>query len=125
MHLFRRGCTLVLFIVGFAVVGHAQDRKTFPTKDKINLVLTQADRALQLYKPLIDQEEIQMGKGKGYAEAVARDRQAENALEMALKPLKVDPEWFNGPAGFALLLWLDDADRNALLCASGPCLNPR
>ncbi len=117
MYLLRPGCTLVFFIVGFAVVGHAQDTKTFPTKDEINLVLTQADRAVQLYKPRIDQEQIQMGKG--YAEAVARDRQAVNALETALKALKVDPEWFNGPAGFALLLWLDDADRNALLCASG------
>ena len=118
MHLFRPGFALVLF-VGFAVVGHAQDKKTFPTKDEINLVLTQADRAVQLYKPLINQEEIQMGKGKGYAEAVARDRQVVNALEMALKALKVQPEGFNGPAGFLLSQWLDDADRNALLCASG------
>jgi len=120
MYLLRSGCGLVLFIVGFAVVvGHAQDKKTFPTKDEINLVLIQADRAVQLYKPLIDLEEVQMGKGKGYAEAVARDRQVVNALEIALNALKVQPEGFNGPAGFLLFQWLDDADRNALLCASG------
>ena len=36
--------------------------KAFPTDDEINLVLTQTERAIQQYKPLIDQEEIQMGK---------------------------------------------------------------
>jgi len=38
---------------------------------------------------------------------------------MALKALKGQPEGFNGPAGFLLFQWLNDADRNALLCASG------
>ena len=118
MYLLRSGFALVLF-VGFAVVGHTQGQKTFPTDDEINLVLSQADRAVQLYKPLIDLEEVQMGKGKGYAEAVARDRQVVNAMEIALKALKAHPQGFNGLGGFAVILWLDDADRNALLCASG------
>jgi hypothetical protein len=117
MQLFRSGCALVLFIVGFAVVGHTQDEKTFPTDDEINLLLTQTDRAVQQYKSVIDQEQIQMGKS--YAEAIARDRQVVNALEVALKALKAHPQGFNGPGGFAVILWLDDADRNALLCASG------
>ena len=107
-------------MAGFAVVGHAQDKKTFPTEDEINLLLTQADRAVQLYKPLVDQEEIHFGKSAvAYAEAVARDRQVVDALEMALKALKGRPEGFNGPAGFLLFEWLPDADRNALLCHSG------
>jgi hypothetical protein len=118
MHLFRRGFALVLF-VGFAVVGHTQDQKTFapPTDDEINLLLTQVDRAVQQYKLLLDQEEIQMGKS--YAEAVARDRQVVSSLEVALKALKAHPQGFNGLGGFAVILWLDDADRNALLCANG------
>ncbi len=118
MYLLRSGCALVLF-VGFAVVGRTQDQKTFapPTDDEINLVLTQADRAVQRYKVLVDQEEIQMGKD--YAQAVARDRQVVNAMEIALKALKAHPQGFNGLGGFAVILWLDDADRNALLCASG------
>ena len=117
---FYAACALVLLVVGFAVVGRAQDQKTFPTKDEINLLITQADRAVQLYKPLIDQEEIHLGKSAAtYAEAVSRDRQVVSALEMALKALKEKPEGFNGPAGFLLFMWLDDADRNALLCHSG------
>ena len=118
MHLFRPGFALVLF-VGSAVVGHTQDQKiqAVPTDDEINLVITQTERAIQQYKPLIDQEEIQMGKG--YAEAVARDRQVVNALEAAVKAFKVKPQGFNGPLGFAFFEWLDDADRNALLCSSG------
>jgi hypothetical protein len=117
MQLFRSGCALALFIVGFAVVGRTQDQKTFPTDDEINLLLTQTDRAVQQYKSVIDQEQIEMGKS--YAEAVARDRQVVNALEGALKALKAHPQGFNAPGGFAVILWLDDADRNALLCASG------
>jgi hypothetical protein len=116
---FYAGCALVLLAVGFAGVGHAQDKKTFPTKDEINLLLTQAGRAVQLYKPLIDQEEILLGKSADYAEAVSRDRQVLSALEMAMKALKQNPEGFNGPAGFVFFMWLDDADRNALLCHSG------
>jgi hypothetical protein len=117
---FYAGCALVLLVVDFALVGHAQDKKTFPTKDEISLLLTQADRAVQLYKPLIDQEEIYLSKGAAaYAEAVARDRQVVSALEMALKALKGKPQGFNGPGGFLLIMWLDDADRNALLCHAG------
>jgi hypothetical protein len=33
-----------------------------PTDDEINLVLTQTERAIQQYKPLIDQEDARMGK---------------------------------------------------------------
>ncbi len=119
MNLFRPGFALVLF-VGSAVVGRTQDQKTFPdfpTDDEINLLLTQTDRALVQYKVVIDQEQIEMGKG--YAEAVAGHRQVVNKLEVALKALKAHPQGFNGPGGFAVILWLDDADRNALLCASG------
>lgn len=117
MPLLRSGFAVVLFLVSAAVVGHGQDEKPFPTDNEVNLLLTQADRAIQLYKPLIDQEEVQLGKA--YAEAVAKDRQVVRALEMALKALKAQPQGFNGPAGFAFFEWLDDADRNALLCASG------
>ena len=83
MHLFRPGFALVLF-VGFAVVVHTQDQKTFPdfpTDDEINLLLTQADRALVQYKVVIDQEQIEMGKSG--AEAVVRHRQVVNPLEGA------------------------------------------
>jgi hypothetical protein len=117
MPLFHCAFALVLMTLCFSAVANQQTEKTFPTDDEINLVLTQTERAVQQYKPLIEQEEIQMGKSA--VDAVAHDRQVVNALQIALKALKVKPQGFNSPAGFAFFEWLDDADRNALLCASG------
>jgi|HubBroStandDraft_4_1064222.scaffolds.fasta_scaffold28475_5 hypothetical protein len=111
---------LVLLAVRFVSVANAQTDKPFPTDDEVNLLLTQTERAIQQYKPLIDQEEIQMGKS--YSEAAAKDRQVVNALEKAVKAFKTKPQTFNGPLGFIFFGWLDDADRNALLCASGASL---
>lgn len=108
---------LVLLTISFAFVAHAQTEKTFPTDDEINLVLTQTDRAMQEYKPLIDQEEILIGKTA--KDAVATDRKLVSTLETAVKAFRTKPQAFNGPLGFAFFEWLDDADRNALLCASG------
>jgi hypothetical protein len=71
---------------------------------------------MQQYKPLIDQEESRMGK-KG-AEAAATDRQVVSSLELAVKAFRKNPQAFNGPLGFAFFEWLDDASRNAALCAS-------
>ena len=111
-------CTSTLFLLttSFAIAANAQTEKTFPTDDEINLVLTQTERAMQQYKPLIDQEEILMGKGG--ADAVTNDRKVANSLEMAVKAFKRKPQGFNGPLGFAFFEWLDDASRNAALCGS-------
>lgn len=117
MRLLRCTCGLVFLITGFIIMANAQTDKPFPTDDEINLVLTQTERAVQQYKPLIDQEETQMGKS--YAEAASNDRQVVDALETAIKAFKSKPQVFNGPLGFAFFVWLDDADRNALLCSSG------
>lgn len=107
----------VLLTIGFAVAANAQTEKTFPNNDEINLVLTQTERAIQQYKPLIDQEEVQLGKSS--TEAVAHDREVVKNLEMAVKAFKAKPQGFNGPLGFLFFEWLDDADRNAVLCGSG------
>jgi hypothetical protein len=80
-------------------------------------VLTQTDRAIQQYKPLIELETVHMGKTG--ADTVAHDRQVVSALELAIKALKDKPQGFNGPLGFTFFEWLDDADRNAALCAGG------
>jgi len=117
MGLLRCTSALVFLTIGFAGAAYAQTEKTFPTDDEINLVLTQTDRAMQQYKPLIDQEEIQMGKS--YTDAAANDRNVVNSLEMAVKAFRSKPQAFNGPLGFAFFEWLDDAGRNAVLCASG------
>jgi hypothetical protein len=115
MVLFRYAPALLL-AVGFAVAANAQAEKTFPTDDEINLMLTQTERAMQQYEPLIDQEETAMGKGG--TDAVANDRQVVNSLELAVRAFRSKPQGLNGPLGFAFFEWLDDASRNAALCAS-------
>jgi len=95
----------------------AQNKASFPNNDEINLMLTQADRAVQQYKPLIDVEERLLGKKE--QEAAAKDREVVQSLEMAIKAFRKNPQGFNGPLGFAFFEWIDDADRNALLCATG------
>jgi hypothetical protein len=117
MDLSRCASALAVLTVGLAVVAKAQTEKTFPTDTEINLVLTQADRAVQQYKPVIDQEEVQLGKSG--ADTIARDRQVVSGLEMAVKTFTGKPQGFNGPLGFAFFEWLDDASRNAALCAAG------
>jgi hypothetical protein len=95
----------------------AQEKSSFPTDDEIHLLLTQTDRAMQQYKPLIDQEERQLGKAG--TNSVAKDRQVVKAVEAAVQLLTKQPQGFNGPVGFSLFEWLDDATRNALLCSQG------
>jgi hypothetical protein len=112
-------CASALFLLTFSLVAaaSAQNEQAFPTNDEISLVLTQTERAIQQYKPLIDREESQLGKS--YTEAVAHDRAVVNALETAVKAFQAKPQAFNGPLGFAFFEWLDDADRNTVLCGSG------
>ena len=47
MSLFRCASVLVLLTISLVVVANAQNEKTFPTDDEINLVLTQTERAVQ------------------------------------------------------------------------------
>ncbi|HEV2021044.1 MAG TPA: hypothetical protein VGQ94_00795 [Terriglobales bacterium] len=115
MSLLRSVCVLAVFMTVFLGVGYAQDKKTFPTDAEIDLLLTQADRAMQQYKLLIDQEETQLGK----SEAVDKDRQVIKAINLAVKAFRTRPQGFNGPLGFSFFEWLDDASRNASLCAFG------
>lgn len=115
MPLFRCGLYLLLLLC-LSVVCKAQE-PNFPTNDEINLLLTQTERAIGQYKPLLDQEESLFGeKGK---EAVAKDREVVKGLETAIKAFRKNPQAFNSALGFAFFEWIDDADRNILLCASG------
>src|SRR5260221_10847506 len=112
---------LFLLLVSLATTCREQET-TFPTNDEIQLVLTQADRAMQQYKPLIDQEELRFGKGSVELEAVTKDRQVVKAIEMAVQVLKKNPQGFNSAGGFALFEWLDDASRNAMVCSTSSML---
>lgn len=54
---------LAILLVGpLAMCLHAQDKTTFPSDDEIQLLLTQADRAMRQYKPLIDGRRKRVGK---------------------------------------------------------------
>jgi hypothetical protein len=58
MPLLRRGFILLSLIASLRVASYAEDREaSFPTDEEIKLVLTQADRAIQQYKPLLDMED--------------------------------------------------------------------
>jgi hypothetical protein len=114
--LFRCGFSILLFIASCAFAS-VQDKTNFPTNDEINLMLTQADRAVQQYKPLIDQHERLLGKKA--QQAAAKDQEVVRALEMAIKAFRQKPQGFNSALGFSFFEWIDDADRNALLCARG------
>jgi hypothetical protein len=108
---------LTVLLAAFVPTSRGQEQGTFPTDEEIQLLLTQTDRAMQQYKPLIDEEERQLGKAG--TDTVAKDRQVVKAVETAVQLLTKQPQGFNGPVGFSLFEWLDDATRNALLCSQG------
>jgi hypothetical protein len=115
--LIRSFCA-ALFILCAVTSARAQKHDTkydtnFPTDDEIKLVLTQAERAIGEYKPLLDMEEKMLGKAG--TEAVAKDRETVHGIDVAIAAFRKNPQAFNGPMGFAFFEWLDDACRNALL----------
>src|ERR1700745_2699893 len=57
----------------------------------------QAERAIQQYRPLIDEEEMEMGKSD--SGAVAKDREVVDSLETAIEAFRKRPQGFNGPLG--------------------------
>lgn len=113
----RLGFALICLAVSFVMAGRAEDDKTFPTDTEINLVVSQTDRTMQQYKMAIGLEETLLGKAG--ADAATRDRQVVDSIDLAVKAFRTRPQGFNSPLGFAFFEWLDDADRNASLCATG------
>jgi len=114
----RRSICSTLFILCAVTSARAQKHDTkydtnFPTDDEIRLVLTQAERAIREYKPLLDMQEKTFGKAG--AEAVKKDRETVHGIDVAIVAFGKNPQAFNGPMGFAFFEWLDDACRNALL----------
>jgi hypothetical protein len=78
-----------LLVTPFAGTAQSKNETNFPTDEEIRLVITQIDRAMQQFKPLLDQEEALLG-GEG-KEATAEDRQVVGALETASKTFKKNP----------------------------------
>ncbi len=103
---------LVSFLLTSAAFAQKRDTH-FPTDDEIRLVLTQAERAVNEYKPLLGRWEKTLGK-EG-AEAVAKDRETLRGIDTGIIGFRKNPQAFNSALGFAFFEWLDDACRNALL----------
>ncbi len=100
----------------------AQDKSAtnvpeLPNEREIRLVLTQAERAVATFASAIDLEEATT-TGKDAAYAVTKDREVLTGLRVALSALNKNPQGFNSAVAFYFVLWLDDASRNAALCAS-------
>ena len=105
---------IVILIFGAAAGAAAQTEKIFPSDEEIRLLMTQTDRAVQRYRPLLDDQENQIGKSA--ADDVAGDRRAFDALDASLKSISGERGRFNGTPGFEFLQHLSDADRSALRC---------
>jgi hypothetical protein len=103
---------LVSFSITSAAFAQKQDA-TFPTDDEIRLVLTQTERAVNEYKPLLDRWEKMLGK-EG-AEAVAKDREVLRGIDAGITGFRKNPQAFNSALGFSFFEWIDDACRNTLL----------
>jgi hypothetical protein len=113
----------VLLLLSCATVGQAQDTdKPFPSNDEIDLLLTQADRAMEQYKAAVNLEEKEMEKTSEEAEAVAKDRDVYAGWQVMSKGMKVKPHAFNSRFGVEIVLLLDDASRNAVVCSSQAAL---
>lgn len=110
----RCACVIAFLICGAVSGVAAQNEKVYPSDEEIRLLMTQTDRALQRYKPLLDEQESEIGKSA--ADDVAGDRQAIAALETSLKGISAERGHFNGTPGFEFLQHLGDADRSALRC---------
>jgi len=96
-----RFCLVMLLLLSteFANSQQQKEEHTFPTKDQIQLVLTQSERAFDVYEQTVKQE-AQMGGD--WEKAVANDRVVLANARDLIERLKKSPDGFNGPAGFLL-----------------------
>jgi hypothetical protein len=123
MRIFIHGFVAVLLFLGCASIGQTQETdKPFPSNDEIDLLLTQADRAMEQYKAAVNLEEQDMEKTPEEEGAVAKDRDVYAGWEVVSKGMKVKPQAFNSRFGVEIVLLLDDASRNAVVCSSQAAL---
>ncbi len=116
---FLRYLSVLLLFAAFSLQVSGQGKQkevNFPTNDEIQLLVTQAGRAVAQYESLLDQEQSMLG-GQG-SDAVAKDREVVAGLKLGIQGFGKNPQAFNGPLGFSFFEWLDDASRNAVLCAA-------
>jgi hypothetical protein len=110
-----------LFAVCLIIATVASARKSkqeeikFPSDDDVKLVLTQAHRTTEQYAAAVQLADKLLGQtGK---EGVEKDRQVLEGLNVLLSGLDKHPDKSNGILGFELITSLDDASRDAHICA--------
>jgi hypothetical protein len=89
----------------------------FPKNEEVLLVLAQAERALDQYR-LSVAAEAALPASKKDKTGVEKDQQLIELAAKLIDGLKKGPDKFNGLGGLLLLTTLDDASRNAALCAN-------
>jgi hypothetical protein len=110
-----RFCLVMLLLLSteFASPQEQKDEHAFPTKDHIELLLTQSERAFEVYDQSLKQE---AEMGGTWEKAAANDRAVVVNARDLIERLNKSPDGFNGPAGFLLVGGLEDASRNMTLC---------
>lgn len=93
----------------------------FPTSERIQLLITQSERAFDTYELAIERENLVGGK---LAQSVPKDREVLVQARELLAGFKKKPDLFNGPAGFLLVGTLDDASRNMSVCMGQAGMEP-
>ena len=107
---------LTLMVLSATVVSTAnlqEKEATFPNNDEIDTLLTQANRAMTQYQTAVDQET----KAGFDSDSLATDRQLIEVWPKMSGMLKQNPQGFNSEVGFLFVTSLDDASRNAAVCA--------
>lgn len=110
-----RSCLMMLLLLSteFASPQEQKDEHAFPTKDHIELLLTQSERAFDAYEQTVEQE---AAAGGNLATSALKDKELLVSSREILGRLKKSSELFNSPGGFILVGDLDDASRNMSLC---------
>jgi hypothetical protein len=110
-----RFCLVLMLLLSTKLASSQQKKEehTPPTKDQIDLLLTQSERAFDVYEQTLTQE---AAAGGDLGKSALKDKELlVNAREL-LGRLKKSPDLFNSPGGFLLVGDLDDASRNMSLC---------
>lgn len=111
-------CFALCFVIkSVCCAQETKPEKTFPTKEEIDLVVTQAERAFEQYKQSVDSEAGLPSAMKDNS-GVEKDKQIVETAGQLISGLRKNPDVFYGLGGLLLLTTLDDASRNAALCGT-------
>lgn len=116
----RKGSLIVsaLFLLGsISTAQESKSHKTFPTKEEIELVVSQAERAFEQYKQSVEFE-ADLPAAQKDKSALDKDKQIVELSGELIDGLRKKPDVFYGLGGLLLLTTLDDASRNAALCGT-------